>query len=179
MDFHRLVVGNLCMDSVRHLQTVPCAVRKEDQNSQQGQDCCCVPKLRQQMGCEIMGLFDSFKKKRPAPKAAVRTNSRGEDLNRLTEDGELPFGWLVYNQEIISQMASEFAPFRKAIQDAETPLEEYAALKSYMQFLIDGKQHYEKIGECEGRYFYEFYCDCCETKSNFEKLKRLEKALKK
>lgn len=53
MDFHRLVVGNLCMDSVRHLQAVPCAVRKEDQNSQQDQDCCCVPKLRQQMGCKI------------------------------------------------------------------------------------------------------------------------------
>lgn len=126
-----------------------------------------------------MGLFDSFKKKQPEPKAAVRTNSCGEDLNRLTEDGELPFGWMRYNQEIISQMEADIAPFRKAIHDANTPLDKYAALKSYMQFLIDGKQHYEKIGECEGRYFYEYICDSYESKSNFEKLKRLEKELKK
>ena len=98
-----------------------------------------------------MGLFKSFKKK--------RTNSVGEDLDRLTKEGELPFGWMAYNKEIIKQMDKECAAFRSIISAAKNPKEKHAAIKSYLRFLEDGKKHYKKINVCAGKYFEQYCCD--------------------
>ena len=117
-----------------------------------------------------MGLLGLFGKKK-------RTNSVGEKLDRLTPEGELPFGWMVYNQDLIDQMETELETFRKAINEAHDPLEKYAALKSYLLYLEDGKKHYSAINECAGKYFAEYICDSAESEGNLKWFKKLEKEL--
>lgn len=119
-----------------------------------------------------MGLLGLFGKKK-------RTNSVGEKLDRLTPEGELPFGWMVYNQEIIEKMEAELETFRKAINEADDPLKKYAALKSYLLYLEDGKKRYTEINECAGKYFAEYICDSAESEGNLKWLKELEKELMK
>ena len=115
-----------------------------------------------------MGLF---KKK--------RTNSVGENIDRLTPEGELPFGWMTYNKEIIKQMDDQWLVFRTAIDDAKDPVKKYAAMKSYIIFLADGRKHYTKINACAGKYFDEYYCDTPYSNNIFKQFRELEKKLKK
>lgn len=122
-----------------------------------------------------MGLFG---KKKRTPITRPRTNSVGENLNHLTPEGDLPFGWMAYNKEIIQQMESELSVFRKAVNDAKEPLDEYAALKSFLLFLKDGKAHYTRINECAGKYFEIYICDSVEAKDKRKRFKALEQKLK-
>jgi hypothetical protein len=116
-----------------------------------------------------MGLFIRF---------GHRTNSVGEGLDRLTPEGELPFGWMAHNKKIIERMESELAPFRNAVDDATDPLKKYAAIKSYLLFLEDGKKHYYRISECAGKYFEEYICDTPYIDKIIKQLAELEKKLK-
>ena len=118
-------------------------------------------------------LWKSLKEK---PKSQ-KTNSVGEDLSHLTPEGELPFGWMAYNQEIIGQMEAELAIFRKAIHDADNLLTKHSALKSYFLYLDDGKKHYTEINECAGKYFEEYICNSEETKSNMRRFIEIERQL--
>ena len=118
-----------------------------------------------------MGLFDSFKKKK-------RTNFAGEDLDHLTPEGELPFGWMVHNQEIIKQMDDEWFSFRCAVSDAKDPVKKWAAMKSYLLYLEDGKKHYTAVNECVGKYFEQYYCDNPFTEKVLEQFPKLEEELK-
>lgn len=123
-----------------------------------------------------MGLFDIFKKRKqvePATKDKFH-NSLGEDLRHLTADGELPFGWMVYNTDVVNQMESEVSVLRSNIHEAKDTRQLRAALQSYMLYLEDGKKHYYKIGECEGKYFEEYIIGSEETRGNRERLERLE-----
>lgn len=121
-----------------------------------------------------MGLFDMFKKK-----GSIEKNSVGEPIDRLTPDGELPFGWMAYKKDVIDQIESELSVFRKGICEAEEPRQCVAAIKSYLQYLDDGKKHYYQIGECEGKYFEEYIINSEETNGNIRKLKLLEAKAKK
>jgi hypothetical protein len=107
------------------------------------------------------------------------TNSVGENLNHLTPEGDLPFGWMAYNKEIIDQMESELMTFRNAVDDAVDPLDKYAAMKSYLLHLEAGKKHYSKINECAGKYFEEYICDTPYVDKIKKQFDALEKKLKK
>ena len=107
------------------------------------------------------------------------TNSVGEDLDRLTPEGELPFGWMAYNKEIVKQMDDEWLVFRSAIDDADDPVKKYAAMKSFIIFLADGRKHYSKINVCAGKYFEEYYCDTPYSHKIIKQFKELESELKK
>jgi len=120
-----------------------------------------------------MGLFGIFKKRNPTGK-----NSAGEPLDRLTPDGELPFGWMYYRKDVTEQIEAELSVFRADICNAKDLRQRHAALLSYMRYLEAGKKHYYQIGECEGKYFEEYVIDSEETKGNIRKLKQLEAKLK-
>lgn len=117
-----------------------------------------------------MGLFGLLSKKK-------RTNSAGEDLDHLTAEGSLPFGWMTYNQDIIKQIDSEIETFRDSINNAKDPLKKYAALKSYLSYLEDGRKHYSIVNECAGKYFEEYICNAHMTESYLKQFKELEKEL--
>lgn len=118
-----------------------------------------------------MGLFGLFGKKK-------RTNSAGENLNHLTPEGKLPFGWMTYNQDIVNRIDSEIETFRDAINSAKDPTKKYTALKSYLLYLDDGKKHYSNINECAGKYFDEYICNSHMSESYLKQFKKLEKELK-
>ena len=136
--------------------------------------------LTEQTNCDIaifkggvlVGLFKSLNKKK-------RTNSVGENLDRLTSEGELPFGWMAYNKEIIAQMEAELETFRDAVDRAVDPLDKYAAIKSYLLYLEDGKKHYYSINECSGKYFEEYICDTPYVDKIKKQFAELDKKLKK
>lgn len=119
-----------------------------------------------------MGLFNLSGKAKKK-----KTNSMGERLNKLTPEGEIPFGWMAYNQKTVNQIESELTVFRKKIHDAKTDIEKYAALKSYVLYIEDGKLHYGKMGKCEGKYFEEYVCESQETITNKKRFKQIEAKL--
>ena len=119
-----------------------------------------------------MSLFSA--KRKPDPK----TNALGESLDCLTEEGDLPFGWVAHNQSIVNQIESELSTFRNDIHNAKTPIEKYAALKSYLLYIEDGEKHYGKIGICAGKYFEEFVVGAYQTNKNIEMFATLQTQLK-
>lgn len=110
---------------------------------------------------------------------ALRTNYAGESMDHLDKDGNLPFGWHTHNKHYVEMIENDIAPFRKAIYDAETDIEKYAALKSFLLFLEDGKAHYSEIGECVGKYFEVFICDSMEAKQRRESYEAIKRKLKR
>lgn len=120
-----------------------------------------------------MGLFDLFGSKKQ------KTNSVGENLNRLTPEGELPFGWMAHNKEIVKQMDDEWFSFRCAIDDADDSIKKYAAMKSYLLYLEDSKKHYAQMNECVGKYFEDYYCNNPYTDKIRKQFTELEDKLKK
>lgn len=106
------------------------------------------------------------------------TNSVGEDLNHLTPEGELPFGWMAHNKEIVKQMDDEWFSFRCAVEDAKDPVKKWAAMKSYLLYLEDGRKHYTSMNECVGKYFEQYYCDNPFTEKVLEQFPKLEEELK-
>ena len=129
-------------------------------------------------GC-AMGILDIFKKKTTLERIiSSRVNCSGESVDCLDKDGNLPFGWVVYNKNYVDMIENDMQPFRKAIRDAKTDNEKYGALKSFLLYLQDGKVHYKEYGECVGKYFEEYICKSAEAEQTKKKYKELEKKLK-
>ena len=121
-----------------------------------------------------------FKKKTTKEKiAAKKTNYAGERMDRLDASGNLPFGWVVHNQKYVDMIEKDIQPFRDMICNANTDIEMYAALKSFLLFLQDGKEHYSKYGECVLKYFEEHICNSTEAEQRLKKFKELERKLTK
>ena len=102
-----------------------------------------------------MGLFNFMKKKahvaKQQPRAAkAETNSFGEPLDRLTKDGELPWGWVTKNKEFCDRINGEYSYFLHTWLEAEkkTPKENYSALKSFVVYLEDVEKLCKSKGEC-------------------------------
>lgn len=108
-----------------------------------------------------------------------QTNSVGEDLDHLTPEGELPFGWMAHNKEIVKKMDDEWFFFRSAVDHASDPIKKYGAMKSYLLYLEDGKKHYTDMNECVGKYFEQYYCDNPFTDKIRVQFPKLEKELTK
>lgn len=122
-----------------------------------------------------------FGKKRKTSKeiiAAKRTNFAGESMDKLDASGNLPFGWVVHNQKYVDMIEHDIQPFRQAIADAKTDIEKYAALKSFLLFMQDGKKHYYEISPCVGKYFEEYICNSMEAEQLRKAYKQIESKLK-
>lgn len=117
--------------------------------------------------------FFNFKKRKKR-KVAVKKKSVNNRSNRLEQDSELPFGWVVHNKNYVDMIDADVQPFREKIIEAKTVKEKRDALKSYMIFLEDGKKHYKKINPNVGRYFEEYICDSAESVGYIEELSHIE-----
>jgi hypothetical protein len=114
-----------------------------------------------------------FKKSRAEKIAASRVNFAGESMDKLDAAGNLPFGWVTHNRKYVDMIENDMQPFRQAIYDAKTDIEKYAALKSFLLYLQDGKKHYHEIGECVGKYFEDYICDSTEAEQRRKAYKEL------
>lgn len=109
-----------------------------------------------------MELFDFMKKKAPVTKqnsqaAMTETNSFGERYDRLTPEGELPWGWVTRNKDFCNRINMEFTHFLNMWLEARTksPKELYQALKSFVLYLEDVEKLCKSKGECFEFWFHE------------------------
>lgn len=122
-----------------------------------------------------MGLFGLSKKKNKA----VYTLPN-DPLDRLTPDGELPFGWYTANKAFTSKLQTKYKTFLDAwlVSREKSDLKEYAALKSFVIYMNDVKNLCERKGEC-----YIFWRDVLFDDEYLarqtDRLKQLENKLKK
>lgn len=87
----------------------------------------------------------------------TKTTIFDECLDRLDEDGDLPFGWLTQNKEFTNKINREYSYFLHLWIDAtkKSPKELYAALKSFVLFLEDAEKLCVSKGECFEFWWYE------------------------
>lgn len=90
-----------------------------------------------------MGLFD-FLKKKTTPIVG------GDKLDKLTPEGELPWGWHHANREFTQKIDNEYRYFSEAAYAAkkEGVRAEYAALKSLVLYMEDVRKLCDSKGEC-------------------------------
>ena len=102
-----------------------------------------------------MGLFDFMKKKAPAPQQQPKANI--EQYDRLTSDGDLPFGWVTKNKEFCDKINSEYSYFLHTWLDSRkmSLMEQYQALKSFILYLEDVERLCKSKGECFEFWFRE------------------------
>lgn len=103
-----------------------------------------------------MAIFDFLKKRTVSqqPKAEIRHTETPE---KLTEDGELPWGWFYHNKDFIEKIDGEFSYFLHNWTDSmrKSPVERYAALKSFVTYLHDVERLCKSKGECYEFWFYD------------------------
>lgn len=94
-----------------------------------------------------MGLFGLKKKKK------VFTLS-DEPLDRLTPDGELPYGWIYAHKDFTDKISSEYKHFLQKWLDSRhsTALNECAALISFVTYMNDVRELCKSKGECYDRW---------------------------
>lgn len=127
-----------------------------------------------------MALFDFMKKKAPVAKqqsmpTKPETNSFGERYDRLTADGELPFGWIYRNKDFTDKIQNEYLYFCNMLHDSKSksPKEQYNALRSYAIYIEDVEKLCKSKGECFEFWFQEIltYKGCIErTRNELEEL---------
>ena len=117
-----------------------------------------------------MGLFDFMKKKatvkQPQTTKAATKPSR-ECLDKLTKDGELPWGWIYQHKDFTDKINGEYTHFLNTWLDSgnKSPKEQYQALKSFVLYLKDAEKLCKSKGECYEFWFYEILA----TKDYIEK----------
>lgn len=94
-------------------------------------------------------------------------------------DSGLPFGWLYQHKELVDKILQETLTFESAIEKAKTPQEKYAALKSYMLYLEDGKKYHRKMGRDVGKYFDYYICGSTAAIEYTKQFHALEAELKR
>ena len=95
-----------------------------------------------------MGLFDFFVKK--------PTNSSGERLDRLTPDGELPWGWVVHNKGYIEAVETAIQLHWDRVLEAKDTEVKYHAYRESCQGVQTIGSGCEQDGECQYKWFCEY-----------------------
>lgn len=112
-----------------------------------------------------MGFFDFFRKK--SAKTAPVSNSSDTPYKvvqitptqeKLTDDGDLPFGWTYRNREFVERISGEYKYFLNMWLDSlnKSPYERYEALKSFVLYLEDAARICKAEGECHDLWYREF-----------------------
>ena len=103
-----------------------------------------------------MGLFN-FSKKGAVKKETVKNvNSLGERLDRLTPEGELPFGWVSYNKDFIKQCESMLDNQLKNLYSAHSESEKITEYRKYFDVVNHIGEICKNKGECHYKWF-EYY----------------------
>lgn len=152
-----------------------------------------------------MGFFDFLKKKsvqkektdleKPSSENLLKVleiiAKPDDDLDHLTKDGELPWGWHSHNKAFTDKINTEYSYFLNMWLDArnKTPKEQYQALKSFVLYLDDAGELCKSKGECFEFWFYEILTskDYIEKRkkeltvliNNFDRLQEIHEKLDK
>ena len=99
-----------------------------------------------------MAIFDFMKKKKEQEiKEAPKDEMPIKDVDeKLTEEGELPWGWLYRNKEFTDKINEEYTYFlNKWVNSRQaSPKEHHDALKSFVLFMEDSEKLCNQKGEC-------------------------------
>lgn len=90
-------------------------------------------------------------------KALERFNKPADDLDHLTPEGDLPWGWHTTNKVFTDNVTAEFTHFLNKWIDArkKSPKELYSALKSFVLYMEDIQNLCNQKGECFDYWFNE------------------------
>lgn len=86
-------------------------------------------------------------------------NTFGEDLQHLTPDGELPFGWVYYYQQFIGQQEKKIDTKWKSVYSATKTQEKLEAYEKYFDTVARVGAVCKKTGECHYKWFCEYILD--------------------
>lgn len=80
-----------------------------------------------------------------------------EAPEKLTKDGELPWGWVTRHKDFVDKISGEFSHFMQLWTDNryKDPIKYYGALKSFVLYLRDVERLCKSRGECYEFWFYE------------------------
>lgn len=104
-----------------------------------------------------MAFIDFFKKKNPPSQSTsslssnnTDVNSFGEPLDRLTAEGELPWGWVTHNKTFVDKIQNEYSHFLNTwlVSRSQEPLRYFESLKSFVLYLEDIEHLCQSKGEC-------------------------------
>lgn len=134
-----------------------------------------------------MGLFDFLKKYKNknvdttkfdivVKTGAKPTSKPSVDMEHLTDEGELPWGWILHNKEFTEKIGCEYTHFLNSWLDArkKSPKELHSALKSFVMYLEDAEKLCKSKGECFEFWFYEILTSPDYLQKRKEELERLE-----
>lgn len=108
------------------------------------------------------GLVDYIKSNLEEPtqknvsKVLDRVAKPDDDLDHLTKDGDLPWGWHSYAKEFTDKIDGEYSYFLNMWLESrnKSPKEQYSALKSFVLYLEDAAKLCRAKGECFEFWFY-------------------------
>ena len=132
-----------------------------------------------------MALFDIFKKKKVNEKISTMSkptdknhNCFGEDITRLTEEGELPWGWRYANRDFTEEIERQYSHFLDTYINAKKENKGvravHAALKSFVMFMDDVESLCKSKGECFQKWSEIQIADPSTMNSYKETLKHME-----
>ena len=100
---------------------------------------------------DAMKLFN-FKKKNEKKEIVTQ-----QTFETLTQEGELPWGWISRNKDFVDKIQNEYSYFMQNWIDSmgKEPLRQYEALKSFVLYLEEAEKLCKSKGECFEFWFYE------------------------
>ena len=109
------------------------------------------------------GLVEHIRSKMDKPtaekvlKVLQEVAKPADDLEHLTAEGELPWGWHTHTKDFTSKIHGEFSYFLNMWLDArkKSPKELHSALKSFVVYLEDAERICKSKGECFEFWYYQ------------------------
>lgn len=86
-------------------------------------------------------------------------NSFGDDLNHLTESGDLPFGWVAYNSEFTERQEKRIDSKWNAVASASSASAKLSAFNEYFDTVSKVGKVCKRAGECHYKWFCEDIID--------------------
>lgn len=99
-----------------------------------------------------------------------------EDMNHLTKDGDLPWGWVAKYEAFTKNAQDEYMRFYTDYCNNRygDPKRKYASLKSLLLYIDDAKKKYARMGECFLFWFVETWAKNDEVNKLESELKYIE-----
>lgn len=82
-------------------------------------------------------------------------NSIGEDLQRLTQNGELPFGWVAYYKDFVNEQNQKIDTLWKDVYTATSTTKKLEAYRKYFDEISHIAVLCKESGECHFKWFCE------------------------
>lgn len=102
-----------------------------------------------------MGLFGLFGK-RNRKKTTLKPKGKncvGERLDRLTADGDLPFGWVAHNKQFVDAQQNKINQQLAEVGDAKGNAAQLEAFRAYFNTVDEVGRYCKKKGPCHYRWF--------------------------